>query len=81
MGKWRRYAIGRYSLQQLNGVACAVWQENGKRRRFRLGVRTEPDGRAALARFASVEAASRVAGKTIEELFAAYVIDREMDGK
>ncbi len=81
MGKWRRYAIGRYSLQQLNGVACAVWQENGKRRRFRLGVRTEVDGRAALARFASVEAASRVSAKTVGEIFQAYVEDRERDGK
>jgi integrase len=81
MGKWKRYAIGRYTLQQLNGVACAVWKENGKRRRFRLGVRTEPDGRAALARFASVEAASRVSAKTVGEIFSAYVADRERDGK
>jgi len=31
MGIWRRYAVGKYRLQQLNGRAVVIWFEDGKR--------------------------------------------------
>lgn len=82
MGKrWKRYRAGQFSLQQLHGEACAVWRDDGRRRRIRLGVFTEVEGRAALARFASLEAASRVSARSVGDIFRAYVADRERDGK
>jgi integrase len=82
MRKWRRYAIGPYSLGQLNGEAVVVWREGGKRRRFRLGVFSEQQGRAALDGWARQQAvlAGRTA-RTVAELWELYIADRRADGK
>lgn len=82
MRKWAKFSYGRYRLQQLNGEACAVWEDGntGKRRRFRLGVSTEVEGKARLIEFArDVDAAE--AGATVGEIWKAYRDDRERDGK
>lgn len=57
MGKWGEFRVGNYRLGQLNGEACAVWWERDgagrhQRHRYRLGVSSEKEGRAALAVFA-----------------------------
>lgn len=55
MGKqWRRYQIGPYRLQSLNGQVCAVWRDANGRHRHRLGtVDTESEARGRLAAFAA----------------------------
>lgn len=84
MGKrWRKYGIGDYTLQQLNGQACAVWREDGRRRRFRLG-RTESEGqaRSLLAAFVASRATLRARqATTVAEVYATYRSDRIKDGK
>jgi len=84
MGKrGSEYRVGPYRLRWLSKEACAVWyDETGKRHRYRLGVKGDEQGRAALDRFARrqliVQASS---AETIEELWNRYIADREMDGK
>lgn len=83
MGKrWKEYSVGEYRLRQLGGQACAVWYEEGKRHRYRLGVCEEAEGRRALEQFvrdkSKIVASSLV---TISELFAAYTADRKFEGK
>ena len=82
MGSWRPFAIGQYRLGQLKGEAVAVWWADGKRCRYRLSVRTEIEGRDALARFARGRAITEAASlETIGAIWSAYVADRERDGK
>lgn len=83
MGKrWPEYRVGAYRLRELNGEACAVWYEYGKRRRFRLGVKGYEQGRAALDRFARRQVVVQAASAhTVGELWDLYIADREMDGK
>lgn len=85
MGKWRRYAIGQYRLQQLNGQACAVWRDPaGNRHRERLG-RCESEGEARSRLAAWVHAKSRsdviLGNQTVTVIVEAYLQDREADGK
>jgi len=81
--KWRPYNVGAYRLGQLGGEAVAVWSEpGGKRPRFRLGVRTEAEGRAALARFARAnDRLDAVQTQRVDAIWTAYIADRERDGK
>lgn len=82
MRKWRKYTVGQYSLGQLDGQAVVVWRENGKRRRYRLGVFTEQQGRAEVDSFARQrEALAGRASSTIGELWELYLADRKADGK
>lgn len=82
MGKWRRYAVGKYRLQQLNGRAVVIWWEGEHRQRRVLGPEDEQAARAALDAFAkTVGAIEARQAKTVGELFQAYVADRERDGK
>lgn len=83
MGKWRPYNVGKYRLGQLRGEAVAVWSEpGGKRPRFRLGCRTEAEGRVALARFArSNDSLDAVQTQRVDAIWKAYVADRERDGR
>jgi integrase len=83
MGKWRRYSVGKYRLQQLNGRAHVVWlDEQGRRQRRVLGATDEVTGRAELDAFAkSVSLLRARQATTIGELYAAYAADRERDGK
>jgi integrase len=82
MGKWRRYAVGKYRLQQLNGRAVVIWWEGEHRQRRILGAADEQEARAQLDAFArTVGAIEARQAKTVGELFQAYVADRERDGK
>lgn len=79
--RWRPFSIGGYHLGQLHGEAVATWTEGDKRRRYRLGVATEEQGRAELARFAKVAATAGSGRLTVADIFESYVRDREIDGK
>lgn len=80
--KWRDYRSGDYRLRQLQGEACAVWWEHGKRHRFRLGEYEEIPARSALDAFAwNRTTLQRVGRETVGDLWAAYYADRELDGK
>lgn len=82
MGKWRRYRVGPYRLGQLHGQAVATWLEAGKRHRYRLAVRTEAEGRAALDQFArNRQALAARSSTTLKDLWTAYIADRALDGK
>lgn len=83
MGKrWPEYRVGAYRLRQLDGEACAVWYEDGKRRRYRLGVKGYDQGRAALDRFARRQVIVHAStAETIGDLWERYIADRELDGK
>lgn len=83
MGKrWGRYQVGKYRLGQLGGEAVVTWSEDGRRKRWRLGVWTESEGRAALDRFAkSATAIEARLAVTLDEIWANYIVDRELDGK
>ena len=81
--RWREYRVDEFRLGQLKGQAVAVWYEDGKRRRYRLDAFNETSARSALnqfvARYRLVTAVDNQ--PTIEEIFDAYLIDREQDGK
>ena len=82
MGKWRPYRVGQYRLGQLKGQAVAVWRDEAGRHRIRLDATTEEAGRAALDRYSrrrTVLAARE--SRTVGELYALYMADRELDGK
>lgn len=81
------WEIRGYRLGELKGRYCAVWYEDGKRRRYRLGVsskRPQNEGRAALTTFARLRDTAQLveAGPlTIERIFKAYIEDRRQEGK
>lgn len=84
--KWREFTIGDYRLGQVNGEACVVWWEGkgkeAKRRRYRLGVGTEGEGRTALEEFVRARGKLNIAeARTIADLIAAYAADLASDGK
>lgn len=82
MGKWRAYNVGKYRLGQLKGEAVAVWWEERTRHRYRLDVRTETEGRAALARFAKRnDTVDAHRTQRVDAIWHAYIADREKDGK
>lgn len=85
MGKWRKYRVGRFALGELNGRAVVRYRdEQGVKRRRILGATTEQEARAQLDRFVRRRQAvvnAEGLGPTVGELFAAYVKDREQDGK
>jgi integrase len=73
---------GEYRLSWLKGEACAVKGAGDSRNRFRLGVYTEEEGRAALVAFViSQERGEAIAAGTVGALWKAYRDDREKDGK
>jgi integrase len=85
VGKWRKYRVGRFALGQLNGQAVVRYRDEGgvKRRRI-LGATSEAEARAQLDRFVrrrQVVVNAEGLGPTVGDLFAAYVKDREQDGK
>ena len=80
--RWRPYNQGRYRLGTLGGEAVAIWTEHGKRRRWRLGVHTELEGRAQLDVFARQrETILAARSGSVGEIMEAYIQDRERDGK
>jgi len=81
--KWRKYAVGKYRLQQLKGQAVVVWDDGQTRHRRRLGnANTEVEAKALLDAWARRVAIVRAeAAQTIGDLFRAYEADRIADGK
>jgi integrase len=84
--KWREHTVGEYRLGQVGGEACVVWWEGEKaekkRRRFRLGVYTEEEGRQRLDDFARARAKlTAQEPTTVDDLMAAYAVDLDKDGK
>ena len=72
--RWRAFSLAGYNLGQLRGEAVATWAEGDKRRRYRLGVFTEDEGRTELARFAKVAATAGSGRLTVGDIFEAYVL-------
>jgi integrase len=82
MGKFRKYEVGQYRLGWLLDEFCVVWDDDGKRRRFRLGTSIEAEARSALDLFARQrERLNAREAKTIEDLFRAYLADKRLDHK
>ena len=89
MGKrWRKYEVRGFRLGTLRDKklgkdeAVVTWRDQQGRHRQRLGVFTEAEGRIAVDRFIGrVEAIRARDSQTIGDIFEAYVIDREKDGK
>jgi integrase len=89
MGKrWRRYAVGPYRLGSLfdkqvgRDEAVVRWRDETGKHRRRLGVFSESEGRTALDGFVgNIAAITARQSQTIGDVYAAYVADREKDGK
>lgn len=89
MGKrWRKYAVGKFRLGTLKDrhgrdQAVVCWRDDDRTpHRHRLDAWTETDGRAALDRFVGrLEALKDRSEITVGQLYEAYVMDREKDGK
>lgn len=87
MGKrWKKYAVGQYRLgtlrEEKGDRAVVVWRDAEGPHRRRLDAYTEADGRIALDRFVGrIEVLKDRTQITVGQLFDAYVMDREKDGK
>lgn len=84
MGKYRPFEVGQYRLGSLGRDACAVWKEEGRRRRrFRLGTAlTQQEAETALHAFAKARNRMVEHGTlTCQDIFERYIEDRRQDGK
>ncbi len=88
MGKrWRKYEVGRYRLGVLRAKdgrdeAVVCWRDDDGKHRRRLGVFTEGEGRTSVDSFVGrIEALKARDSQTVGDVFRAYVVDREKDGK
>jgi integrase len=89
MGKrWRKYQVGRYRLGTLRNPklgkdeAVVCWRDEAGKHRHRLGVYSETEGRIAVDRFVGrFQALKARDSQTVDDLWDAYVADREKDGK
>lgn len=88
MGKrWRKYEVGRYRLGVLRSKdgrdeAVVCWRDDDGKHRHRLGVFSEGEGRTAVDSFVGrVEALKARDSQTVGDIYKAYVVDREKDGK
>ena len=88
MGKrWRKYEVGQYRLGTLRAKdgqyeAVVCWRDEDGPHRRRLGVFTETEGRTEVDAFVGrVEALRARDTQTIGDIYKAYVVDREKDGK
>lgn len=80
--KYRPYSVGGYRLNWYVDQFAACWEEDGVRRRYRLGVTTEDGARSALHKFARDQQKLSVPeGDTLAHLMAAYIADRREEGK
>lgn len=72
-----------YRLGRLKGEFVVVWEEGGKRRRFRLGTREPKEARAYLREF--VKERERLqrpeSSLTVGDIWADYVAEKEAEGK
>jgi integrase len=72
-----------YKLGRLKGRFVVTWREDGRRRRYRLG-KGISKSEAELQRVRFLKSRERLNAReatTVGELFAAYLKDREIDGK
>ena len=88
MGKrWRKYQVGKYRLGTLRNKhgqdeAVVCWRDDRGKHRRRLGVFSEIEGRSAVDGFVGrLEAITARETQTVGDIFAAYLVDREKDGK
>lgn len=88
MGKrWRKYEVGPYRLGTLRtkagqDEAVVCWRDQDGKHRHRLSVIGESEGRAALDAFIGrIEALKARDTQTVGDIFQAYIVDREKDGK
>lgn len=80
--KWRQYAVGRYRLGILNGIAVVRWTDAQGAHRRRLGRLSEVEARAELDAFARrVHVLKTESSATVGQVFEAYTDDRKRDGK
>lgn len=72
-----------YRLGRLKGQFVVVWEEGGRRRRFRLGTRDPKAARATLREFVKErERLQRPETElTVAEIWAEYVAEKEAEGK
>lgn len=72
-----------YRLGRLKGQFVVVWEEGGRRRRYRLGALSPVEARAALREF--VRGRERLAGPseklTVEDIWNDYIREKQADGK
>jgi integrase len=79
--KYRPYNVGDYRLGWLRGGFCATWYDDGKRRRYQLGVTGETEARTELHAFARAHLkAVDEPGDITAGLFEQYLADREAEG-
>lgn len=72
-----------YKLGKLKGRFVVTWREDGRRRRYRLG-KGISKSEAELQRVRFIKSRERLSAReatTVAELFAAYLKDRQIDGK
>jgi integrase len=80
--RYRAYNVGEYRLNWYVNQFAACWEEDGKRRRYRLGKTSEEAARSALHAFARQRQRLIVdTDDTLGRLAAAYIADRREDGK
>lgn len=80
--RYKPYNVGEYRLNWYVDQFAACWEEEGKRRRYRLGTTSEEAARSALHAFARQR--QRLVVETDDSLAriaAAYIVDRREDGK
>jgi integrase len=84
MGKYRRHAFRDYELGTLKGRPVAVWRENGRRRRFRLGdpSTTQLAAELELEKFVRArEARDTIRLVTVGEIYNAFLKERANSGR
>lgn len=83
MGKYRPHAVGEYRLGTLGADAVAVWIEQGRRRRFRLGTAlSQAEAEAELRSFARTRSQMVARGTiTCQAVYERYIADKKLDGK
>lgn len=81
--RWKSYHVGPYRLGQKEGRAVAFWyDENGRKKQTTLGATNESAAKTQLDQFAAnAELIMPAEQKTVGELFEAYLIEKEKDGK
>lgn len=73
-----------YRLGRLKGEFVVVWEEGGKRRRYRLGTRTPQEARSILREFIRHREQSLDSGyqrPTIEAIWNDYIAEKRAEGK
>jgi integrase len=80
--KYRPYSVGGYRLNWYVDRFAVRWEEDGRRRRLRLGETKEEPARSALHAFVRQRQRNQVEeGETLRHLAEAYIADRAAEGK